>query len=35
MVRKSFMVSPHERHTMVGPLSGTKGERSTAGVEGL
>jgi hypothetical protein len=28
IVRKCFMVSPHERHTMVGPLSGTKGERS-------
>ena len=28
MVRKCFMVSPHERHTMVGPLSGTKDERS-------
>ena len=27
------MVSPHERHTMVGPLSGTKSERSM--VEGL
>ena len=27
------MVSPHERHTIVGPVSGTKGERSMAGVE--
>ena len=27
MVRKCFMVSPQERHTMVGPLSVTKGER--------
>jgi hypothetical protein len=27
------MVSPQERHTMVGPLSGTKGERSM--VEGV
>jgi len=27
------MVSPHERHTMVGPLSGTMGERSM--VEGV
>ena len=27
MVRKCFMVSPQERHTMVGPLSGTKGDR--------
>jgi hypothetical protein len=33
MVRKCFMVSPHERHTMVGALSGTKGERSMARVE--
>src|ERR1700688_945186 len=33
MVRKCFMVSPQERHTMVGPLSGTKGERSM--VEGV
>jgi hypothetical protein len=33
MVRKCFMVSPHERHTMVGPLSGTKGQRSM--VEGV
>ena len=32
MVRKCFMVSPQERHTMVGPLSGTKGDRLT--VEG-
>jgi hypothetical protein len=35
MVRKCFMVSPQQRHTMVGPPSGTKGERSMAGVEGL
>jgi hypothetical protein len=35
IVRKCFMVSPQVRHTMVGPLSGTKGERSMAGVEGL
>jgi hypothetical protein len=33
IVRKCFMVSPQERHTMVGPLSGTKDERST--VEGM
>ena len=33
MVRKCFMVSPQVRHTMVGPLSGTKGERAM--VEGL
>ena len=30
MVRKCFMVSPQERHTMVGPLAGTKGDRPTA-----
>jgi hypothetical protein len=35
IVRKCFMVSPQERHTMVRPVSGTKGERSTAGVEGV
>ena len=35
MVRKCFMVSPQERQTMVSPLSGTKGERSMAGVRGL
>jgi hypothetical protein len=35
IVRKCFMVSPQVRHTMVGPLSGTKGERSLAGVENL
>ena len=29
------MVSPQERHTAVGVLSGTGGERSMAGVEGL
>jgi hypothetical protein len=33
MVRKCFMVSPQERHTMVRSLSGTKDERSTARVE--
>ena len=33
MVLKCFMVSPQVRHTMVGPLSGTKGERLM--VEGL
>src|SRR5580700_2575068 len=33
MVRKCFMVSPQERHTMVGPLSGTRCERSM--VEGV
>jgi hypothetical protein len=35
IVRKCFMVSPQVRHTMVGRLSGTKGERSMTGVEGL
>ena len=35
MVRKCFMVSPQVRHTMVGPLSGTMGERAMAGVAGL
>ena len=29
------MVSPQERHTMVGVLLGTGGERSMAGVEGV
>jgi hypothetical protein len=29
------MVSPQERHTMVGVLSRTGGERSMAGVEGV
>ncbi len=29
------MVSPQERHTMVGVLPGTGGERSMAGVEGV
>jgi hypothetical protein len=33
MVRKCFMVSPQERHTMVRPLSGPKGERSITTVE--
>jgi hypothetical protein len=32
MVRKCFMVSPQETHTMARFLSGAKGERST--VEG-
>jgi hypothetical protein len=35
IVRKCFMVSPQERHTMVGVLLGTGGERSMAGVEGV
>ena len=29
------MVSPQERHTTVGALSGTAGERSMAGGEGV
>ena len=33
IVRKCFMVSPQERHKMVGPLSATGDERSMAGVE--
>ena len=35
IVRKCFMVSPQERHTMVGVLLGAGGERSMAGVEGV
>jgi len=35
IVRKCFMVSPQEKHTMVGVPSGTGGERSMAGVEGV
>ena len=35
IVRTYFMVSPQERHTMVGVLPGTGGERSMAGVEGV
>src|ERR1700730_3013989 len=35
MVRKCFMVSPQQRQTMVGPLSGTKSGRSMTGVGGL
>jgi hypothetical protein len=36
IVRKCFIVSPQERHTMVGlPVGGTGGERSMAGVEGV
>ena len=33
IVRKCFMVSPQERHTMVRPLSGPKGERSITTVD--
>ena len=35
IVRKCFMVSPQERHTMVGVLLGAGGERSLAAVEGV
>jgi len=35
IVRKCFMVSPQEGHTMVGVLSGTGGKRWMAGVEGV
>ena len=35
IVRKCFMVSPQERHTMVGVLLGAGGERSMAAVEGV
>ena len=35
IVRKCFMVSPQERHTMVGVLLGTGDERSMAEVEGV
>ncbi len=35
IVRRYFMVSPQERHTMVDVLPGTGGERSMAGVEGV
>jgi hypothetical protein len=35
IVRKCFLVSPQEKHTMVGVLSRKGGERSMAGVEGV
>ena len=35
IVRKCFMVSPQERHTMVGVLLATGGECSIAEVEGV
>ena len=35
IVRRYFMVSPQERHTKVGVLPATGGERSMAGVEGV
>ena len=35
IVQKCCMVSPQERHTMVGVLPGTGGERPMAGVEGV
>ena len=35
IVRKCFMVSPQERHTMVGVLLGTGDEHSMAEVEGV
>ena len=35
IVRKCFIVSPQERHTMVGVLLGAGGERSMAAVEGV
>ena len=35
IVRKCFMVSPQERHTMVSVLLGTGGKRSVARVEGV
>jgi hypothetical protein len=35
IVWRFFIASPQERHTIVGVLSGTEGERSMAGVEGV
>jgi hypothetical protein len=35
IVRRCCMMSPQERHTKVGILPGTGGERSLAGAEGV
>ncbi len=35
IVQTRSIASPQERHTMVGVLPGTGGERSMAGVEGV
>jgi hypothetical protein len=35
ILQRYFIVSPQERHTIIGVLPGIGGERSMAGVEGV